>query len=88
MPVLIITAAIAGSALALLIVFFTLTAISVRTEDRRTRSLLAPPPTHLAAAARRVTGLYVRSPADACGSACRCHPPSSRAALGADHKRR
>jgi hypothetical protein len=87
MPLL-ITAAIAGSAVALLIVFFALTAISVRAEDRHTKSILTPPPTHLAAAARRVTGLYVRSPQIACGPACRCHPPSARAALGARYPRR
>jgi hypothetical protein len=80
---MLLIAAIAGSVLAMLTVFFALITISVQAEDRHTKGILAPPSTILAATTRRITGLYVRQPIIPCGQGCRCHPQSARAVLDA-----
>jgi hypothetical protein len=79
--VILIVIAIAGSVFVVLAVFLALITSCVRAEDRHTKSILAPPPTFLAAATRRVTGLYVRQPIAPSGQGC--HPAPVRAAFGA-----
>jgi hypothetical protein len=81
--VILIAIAIAGSVLVVLAVFFALITICVQAEDRHTKGILVPPPTILAAATRRVTGLYVRQPAIPSGQGYYWHQPSARAALDA-----
>jgi hypothetical protein len=50
---------IAGAALVVLALLFTLITVAIRAEDKHATATHGPPPNPLARAARRITGLHV-----------------------------